>query len=75
MSQFHRDIISGTANRMVTANKKPLADDMNAFMDATANPHRYRYNTTVMAGAGAVPYFQEAHGLSEKIQSVEGTFS
>jgi homoserine dehydrogenase len=28
-----------------------------------------------MAGAGAVPYFQEAHGLSENIESLEGTFS
>jgi aspartokinase/homoserine dehydrogenase 1 len=48
---------------------------MQTFREITWNPHRYRYNTTVMAGAGAVPYFQEAHWLSEEIISVEGTFS
>ena len=71
MIRFHKDIITGTSNRLVTANKKPAAADMTTFETLTGNPHRYRYNTTVMAGAGAVPYFQEAHGLSEEILSVE----
>jgi homoserine dehydrogenase len=75
MTEFHRAIIQTTNNSMVTANKKPAASDMATFEAITSNPHRYRYNTTVMAGAGAVPYFQEAHGLSETIESVEGTFS
>ncbi len=75
MVQMHSDIIRSTGNRIVTANKKPAAANMNTFEQITANPHRYRYNTTVMAGAGAVPYFQESHGLSETIESVEGTFS
>jgi homoserine dehydrogenase len=48
---------------------------METFEVITANPHRYKYNTTVMAWWGAVPYFQESHGLSENIESVEGTFS
>lgn len=75
MTDFHRDIIQKTINRIVTANKKPAAADMETFEAITGNPQRYRYNTTVMAWAGAVPYFQEAHGLSETVQSVEGTFS
>jgi homoserine dehydrogenase len=75
MIQFHLDIIGKTSNQIVTANKKPAAADMKTFELLTGNPHRYRYNTTVMAGAGAIPYFQEAHGLSEDILSVEGTFS
>lgn len=75
MIQFHKTIIQETANRIVTANKKPAAADMKTFETITWNPHRYKYNTTVMAWWGAVPYFQESHGLSESIESVEGTFS
>lgn len=75
MIQFHKTIIQETANRIVTANKKPAAADMQTFEIITGNPHRYKYNTTVMAWWGAVPYFQESHGLSESIESVEGTFS
>ncbi len=75
MVEFHKKVIGDSTNRIVTANKKPAAAEMQTFESLTKNPHRYRYNTTVMAWAGSVPYFQEAHGLSEKIESVEGTFS
>lgn len=75
MKDTHFNVIEHTTNRIVTANKKPAASDMSVFTKLTGDPHRYRYNTTVMAGAWAVPYFQEVHGLGEKIQSVEGTFS
>jgi homoserine dehydrogenase len=49
MIQLHKTIIQETANRIVTANKKPAAADMETFEVITANPHRYKYNTTVMA--------------------------
>lgn len=75
MKDMHSSIILNTTNRIVTANKKPAASDMETFTKLTGDPHRYRYNTTVMAGAWAVPYFQETHGLSESVESVEGTFS
>ncbi len=75
MIDFHTAVIENTSNSLVTANKKPAAADMETFKRISGNPHRYRYNTTVMAWAGTVPYFQEAHGLTENIQSVEGTFS
>lgn len=75
MITFHKNIIQETTNKIVTANKKPAAADMETFQIITGNPHRYRYNTTVMAGGWAVPYFQEIHGLSESVESVEGTFS
>lgn len=72
---LHKKIIMDSNNNIVTANKKPVAADMRTFEILTSNPHRYKYNTTVMAGGGAVPYFQESHGLSEDILLVEGTFS
>jgi aspartokinase/homoserine dehydrogenase 1 len=75
MAQFHQKVIKETVNKIVTANKKPLVGPMETFVGMTGNPGRYRYNTSVMAGASAVPYLQEAHGLSEKVLSVVGTFS
>lgn len=75
MVEFHQKVIRETVNKIVTANKKPLVGPLDGYVGMTANPHRYRYNTSVMAGAAAVPYLQEAHGLSEKVISVMGTFS
>ncbi len=75
MLEFHQKVIRDTVNRLVTANKKPLVGPMETFKAIASNPSRYRYNTSVMAGASAVPYLQEVHGLSEEILSVTGTFS
>ena len=63
MLEFHQKVIKETVNKIVTANKKPLVGPMDTFRAISSNPSRYLYNTTVMAGAAAVPYLQESHGL------------
>jgi homoserine dehydrogenase len=75
MLEFHQKIIQETVNKIVTANKKPLVGSMESFRAIASNPARYLYNTSVMAGAAAVPYLQEVHGLSETVLSIQGTFS
>ncbi|MDB4977900.1 MAG: thrA [Candidatus Peribacteria bacterium] len=62
--------------RMVTANKNPLSlFDAESFNVLSRARHQYTYNTTVMAGAGAVPYLQDARDIADPIESIEGCFS
>ena len=75
MLAMHMAVIRDTANSIVTANKLPLAGPMDTFRLLTNDPSRYAYNTTVMAGATAVPYLQQAHGISEGLIGLSGTFS
>ncbi|MBP9779077.1 hypothetical protein KBD33_00470 [Candidatus Gracilibacteria bacterium] len=75
MLDFHQKVIKESVNKLVTANKKPLVGSMESFQTIASNPSRYLYNTSVMAGAAAVPYLQEVHGLSETVLSIQGTFS
>lgn len=75
MTHFHQEVIKKTTNKIVTANKNPLVSSMESFRSIASDTSRYRYNTSVMAWAAAVPYLQEAHGLSEEVISIVGTFS
>lgn len=75
MLDVHK-LIVGTRQKLVTANKAPIAEfDMGDFRRLTDDRTLYRYNASVMAGAGAVPYLQDSVDLNDRVHSIEGCFS
>lgn len=76
MTDFHLHIIRNTSYGIVTANKNPVAlSDYSIFQELTANPRRYKYSCSVMAGAQAVPFIQYRRDLNDKLMAVRGCFS
>ena len=74
--EFHQHVITQTDNKIVTANKNPVAKStFRQFQDLTAYHGRYSFNTTVMGGAGAVNWLQTRAELGEKFVQIKGCFS
>ena len=56
--KFHDEVLADSNNRLVTANKNPLSlFSMDDFRRLTRFHGRLDFNTTVMAGAGALFFF------------------
>ena len=76
MTRFHLSVIGTTNHGIVTANKVPLTEvDFSTFQFLTRNVRRYGYRCSVMAGAEAVDFIQDARDLGDKITGIEGCFS
>lgn len=76
MTKFHLNVIKHTPYGMITANKNPVASsDYETFQILTANPKRYGYRCSVMAGADAVPFLRDAIDLNDGVHRIEGCLS
>ncbi len=76
MKDFHLNVMENTNHGLVTANKNPLAlYDRDVFNKLASRIHRYGYSCSVMAGAGAVQFLQDARDLRDKPVLIEGCFS
>lgn len=77
MDSFHKSAISNNYNfGLVTANKKPVSmTPQSVFDELTANHGIYDFNTTVMAGGGAVNALRRAVNTRDAVRSLEGCFS
>jgi len=76
MVDLHKKIIQETPYGIVTANKNPIAlSDYPTFQLLTANPKRYGYRCSVMAGADSVPFLQDVPDLNDPLYKIEGCFS
>ncbi len=63
-------------NRVVTANKNPLAlSTTEEFRQLAGFPALYNYSPTVMAGGGAISWLRQAQNINEEIYKIEGMFS
>jgi len=69
-------IIRQARERLVTANKSPLAlCSFEDFAFLTSEPGLYRYNASVMAGGDAVTFVQESRLIRDPIYAIEGCLS
>lgn len=76
MLVLHKKVIEETHHKIVTANKNPLVQsDFSTFQTLTANPKRYRYRCSVMAGAEAVDIIRDMRDLGEIPTEITGSFS
>lgn len=73
---FHKYVLDSSANKIVTANKNPVAlYSMDDFKGLTRHHGRYNYDATVMAGKGAIDYAIRARELRDEIFEIEGMLS
>lgn len=76
MLQLHRKVIDETEHAIVTANKLPLVmSDTETFNRITAEPSRYGFRCTVMAGAEAVDNIRDLRDLGDAPIEIVGSFS
>lgn len=76
LEAFHLAVITQTPNRIVTANKNPIAlSNFEAYRDITRHRERYGLRSTFMAGAHAVTELINLYDLSEKVNNVSGCLS
>lgn len=74
--KFHIDALNKYHFKVVTANKNPVAfATQDQFNELTKTHGNYDYDTTVMAGAGAVDRIGQAQLTDDDILSIEGCFS
>ncbi len=73
---FQKLVITKSANKVVTANKNPVAlSSMEDFRVLTADRSRYGFRASVMAGADTVTHLTDLYDISEHVISVEGSLS
>lgn len=81
LKYFHNRVITGWGDgagegKIVTANKRPVSEcSFEVFKLLTARRDKYGYSCSVMAGAGAVPFLQDAFDTGDEVKSIEGCFS
>ena len=77
ITQFHLDAIGPKYGLdMVTANKNPVSLwSVEEFKALTGNHGDYNYNTTVMAGGGAITFVGQCYDNHDSILSIEWCFS
>ncbi len=73
---FHLKVITETKNKIVTANKNPLAlCSLSDFKQLTLNRKRYGAQATVMGGAHVVEISQQFYDTCEGLKKIEGSLS
>ena len=73
---LHLKIISETGSQIATANKNPIGRfSHQIYKQLTADPKRYQYSATTMAGLGAVPWLSERHTIQDKIHKMNASLS
>ena len=73
---FHLKIIKDTTSKIATANKNPVGlFDYETYKTLTADPTRYRYSATTMAGLGAVPWLSERHTIGDRVHQIDASLS
>lgn len=73
---LHLDIIRNTDSKIATANKNPVGRyDYETYKTLTADPTRYRYSATAMAGLGAVPWLSERHMIGDRVHRIDASLS
>ncbi len=76
MSRFHSNVIASTNNKLVTANKNPIAlGDYDDYYELTSDPTRYKYSATVGAGIGIVPWLHERAAMNDTVRKMEASLS
>ena len=74
--EFHKTVLADSDNKLVAANKNPLSRfGMADFIELTRYQARHDYNTTVMAGGGAIDFAIRRFGIGDKITEIEGMLS
>lgn len=74
---FHTKVLYDSQCYLVTANKDPLArSSMPEFRKLMERRGRYKYNTTVMAGAGRlIDWISRRHDIRDRVIALEGVIS
>lgn len=71
---FHKKVLQGS-NYLVTANKNPVGLFTMADFNQLTQSRRYNFNTTVMAGAGAIHFSMSREAIRDRILEIEGMLS
>jgi aspartokinase/homoserine dehydrogenase 1 len=73
---FHLHVIAQTRSKIAAANKNPVGFfSYEDYKRLTADPTRYRYSATAMAGLGAVPWLSERHTLGDRVHRIDASLS
>lgn len=72
---FHLATLNDSHNRIVTANKNPVSRGTIREFDQLAGNRRYNFDTTVMAGGGAIDFANRRLDICDQVEKIEGMLS